>query len=240
MAWTTLARPEACKSWGCGVKQSGQSLDAAVPSARSVPGSALSSRVEIWGQRPGRRLGAPEEIPDHVRSLQGGPPICAPQGLRPHNRKQKPWVEPRQRRLLREKPAGAEIQTTLSHSTDVRGISTSPPPPIRNGQAWEGRSLGRGAASGRALSAAPRWQTRGGGAVPPSGFNSALKGKVEVESDPRPGLAGPRGPQGPPAGPACASNGPARRTRAHWTGSSPGSPTVQQGFSCILTGKPGN
>lgn len=143
-------------------------------------------------------------------------------------------MEPRLRRLQREKPAGAEIRTTLSHSTDVRGISTSPPP-------QEGTARpGRGAASGRALRAAPRWQTRRGGAAPPSAFNSALKGQVEVESDPRPGLAGPPAPQGPPAGPACGSNGPARRTRAHWTGSSPGSPTVQQGSSCILTGKPGN
>lgn len=49
VAWTTLARPEACKSWGCGVEQSGQRLDMAVPSARSVPGSALSSDCPFKG-----------------------------------------------------------------------------------------------------------------------------------------------------------------------------------------------
>lgn len=53
-------------------------------------------------------------------------------------------MEPRLRRLQREKPAGAEIRTTLSHSTDVRH-QHFPPTPRRNGQAWERRSLRKGA-----------------------------------------------------------------------------------------------
>lgn len=142
------------------------------------------------------------------------PSLCA---LRPQNLAQSPWADPRAGKLLRE---GGAVPTTLSVSTHVPGLSSP---------STEKPGRGRGAASGRALGATSRRQEEIGGAGGPR-----VKRPPEMK-----GGAAPA-PRGLPPAQQVRQTALAAQVRGPWTGSSRGSPTGQQGLSCIVTGRPGD